>query len=79
MRHFVLTMFQDPGLQTLCSGSFRPNHKIKSGIKQHASLISGSVCNDSVSACYNVGQAASQSAVPSVCVCVCVFCFAVIT
>ena len=69
---FVLRMFQDVGLPALCLLSSGLKHEIKSCIQQHANLISESVCNDSVSACHNVGHAATRSAVLSVCVCVCV-------
>lgn len=64
-------MFQDVGLPALCLLSSGLKHEIKSCVQQHANLISESVCNDSVSACHNVGHAATRSAV--LCVCVCVF------
>ena len=77
-------MFHDVDPPTLSLLSSGLNHEIKPCIQQHANLISESVCNDSVSACHNVGHAATRSAVLSLCVCVCVcvcvcFSFAVIT
>lgn len=68
---FYLQKKVSNGLTESCAyspESFALNYD--SGIKQHANLISESVCNDSDLACHNVGHAATQVSC-TVCVLLC--------
>lgn len=71
-KHLTLTQ-KCPAFWPSCSEITLPledTMKWSLASKEHASLISESDGNDSVSACHNVGHAAIHSAVLSVCVCV---------